>query len=253
MDEIKDALKNEPKPEALIATLQENWLHVRHLAEQRAWHINLYMLVLTGTIAIAFREPLPVHQVVVNYWPVFCFLYILSLYIFFDVTKENLEISNHTRAIQWISEKLYLNKELSEERKRVIEKIIAEGKLSKEDKRDVMYQGYMALPLPIFRGPMRVHEWLMYLFMFCTAGASISGFFLKFNLLSFLTYFQFPGILLSMNLTILSAYLIGIIFGLGSCLYCRASVRQDKLRKLLDLREPDGIKLRYREEPYFWE
>lgn len=247
-------MKNEPSENALIVALKENWLHARSQEQSRIWHLNFYMLMLAGILAIAFRERLPLHHVLVNYWPLFGFLYVLAIYVLLDIAKLNLEFSNHIRAVQWISEKLNLDKELSEEREKLIERFLAEGKLSEEEKGDVMYQGYMALPLPVPVSVYKVFQNLMYLLIIGTAWASISGFILQFNIFSFLTYFQSP-ILLPMSQIRLSAYLTGAFFGLVSCLFCRASVKRIsyKAKKLLDLREPDGIKLRYRAEPYFYE
>lgn len=155
------------------------------------------------------------------------------------------------RAVQWISEKLHLNKELSKERKRLIEKIIAEGKLSEKDKKDIMYQGYMALPMPTFRKPLRVHEWLIYLFMVGTATAFVSGLIMQFKVFSLISHIQFPAFPLPMDQ--FSAYITGFIIGLFLWVFCKALISQDKAKKLLDLREPDDARLRYREEPYFWE
>jgi len=193
------------------------------------------------------------HEVLANYWMLFGFLYVLSIYVFFDVTKENLEFSNHIRAIQWISEKLSLNKMLSEERKKTIEKLRVERELSEEDSKDIMFQGYMALPLPV---PMRVHEILqklMYLFIFGSVWASISGIAIRLNLFSFLQSLSLPAVQLPIDALRLSAYLFGTAGGIILCLYCRKRVKQvkSKAKKLLDLREPEEIRMRYQGEPYF--
>lgn len=205
----------EPSQGALLAALEQNWLHARHQESQRFWLLNVYLLITLGIVSLISAKGFFTITAVIS----LVFLFILSLSVFLVLIKLNAEFSNHIRAVQWIAEKLKLIK------------AIESGK--SVDKK-IMFKGFMALPLPL---PIRAHEiFFTYLPLFITATA----FALFFSSILGISKILGEG---TIPITIISI-IVFIIIVLVLYYGILKKVKKES-RDILEGREPEGLKIKY--------
>ena len=235
--------------QSLRDAMKHNWEHIRHEETQRGYLLYVYALMLSGVLSFTFSNHVAWHITLSKFWPVFFFLFIFSWVVSSSFLKWNIEVRNHLKANQWISEKLGLIKNISKKREEQVENSQIEK--HKELLDDSFYQGYVGLGLPL---PKRVHKDfknLCSLMLFLTATIFVAGGLINagqifYDLIQVSTFEVFPFRLL--------AYVIGCTIGIMSFIlnHRMHQVSEEKANKLLDIREPDEIKLRYRRKPSFY-
>ncbi len=143
-------MKNEER--ILLEAFNQNWLHARHQEKQRLQLLTVYALI-TGAVLAFLSE---VDVVSLRGAILLLFLSFFSFSVYFAFLKWNASFANHIIALQWISEKLGLIKEMQESRREDLKR-----KLPKHFRELPNYvyfeEAYMAFPLPL---SVRVHEWL---------------------------------------------------------------------------------------------
>src|SRR3972149_9856797 len=102
---------------SLLAALKFNSEHARHQEIQRQYQLYVFMVVFAAVIAFVFDKHKTWHLTLQQFWPVFGFLTVYSLFLGMSVTKWNIEFRNSVRNIQWISERLRLINSVSINRK----------------------------------------------------------------------------------------------------------------------------------------
>ena len=239
--------------ESLREALKQNWEHARHQEVQRQYQLYVFMLTLGVILTIVFQNHVAWHSTLMQFWPVFLFLMLFSLFISSNVAKWNLEFQNHIAEVQWISERLGLIRSISEERKREVGDSTLEDKEKETLLKDAMFQGYVGLPLPLRR---RVHQNFLTLVDIILGGTSfafLSGLLIAGESFLSSSFLGYESGLSWIHVRILE-YVSGIVF--GTCIV----IWNQRIRKqmnasttnLLDVREPKGISIRYKgKDPFY--
>tara|TARA_B100000809_G_scaffold169987_1_gene167350 strand:- start:156 stop:638 length:483 start_codon:yes stop_codon:yes gene_type:complete len=83
--------------QSLQMVYEQNWLHFRHVENERLWFTNIFALIVAGTFVFAAESGLR-HEL----WPLFLILVIVSLLglqITIRLSWTALSLSNHIQAI----------------------------------------------------------------------------------------------------------------------------------------------------------
>lgn len=52
-----NTMKNDDD-EFLISILEQNWLHLRHVENQRMWFTNIYVIIVAGSLTFIGSQPM---------------------------------------------------------------------------------------------------------------------------------------------------------------------------------------------------
>lgn len=246
--------KDDDMKEVLREALSENWQVARHIETLRQRFLSAFILIFGGVLTAVLSIGGSLDMILMKFWPVFSFLLVFSILTLQNFVKWNNEHSNHLRAVQWISEKLRLNEKLSADRKTVIRNLKnLKGKEKMEN--DAMFQGYMALGLPL---PIRVHkvfEWVMLIIIVFTSWVSFVGLIsVSATILTSLIP-EIGTVGAYSSLSQISIYILSFALALLILQYNLKLMKKvyRNAAKILDLRQPDEIEIRYRNLPPFWE
>ncbi len=238
--------------ESLHEAFNQNWEHLRHQEIQRQHQLYVYILLFSAALTFMLSDYVALHLTLQQFWPVFLFLSIYSFIVSSSVAKWNLEFKNFLKNIQWISEKLELIWTISTKRVDEVNNpnLICDNKELLLD--DSMAQGYVGLALPLQKRVNRNFENILDVILLGTTAAFVSGLiiYVSSSIFSLNTIavsgFTFPFRLLS--------YPVGLCISAVVTFMNRKtrSNMRDNTDKLLDVREPDEITLRYRNiQPFY--
>lgn len=238
--------------ESLLVALNQNWEHLRHQEIQRQHQLYVYVLLFSASLTFMLNDYVALHLTLQQFWPVFLFLSIYSFIVSSSVAKWNLEFKNLFKNIQWLSEKLDLIWPMSTKRIEEISNpnLICENKESLLA--DSMCQGYVGLALPLQKRVNRNFETIVDVILLGTTAAFISGLFIYIiNSTLSLSTIDISGFIFSLRLV---AYPIGLSISFVVTwvnIKTRNNMKENTV-KLLDVREPDDISLRYRNiKPFY--
>jgi hypothetical protein len=239
--------------ESLREALRQNWEHARHQEIQRQHQLYVYMLLFSASLTFMFSNYAALHLTLQQFWPVFLFLTLYSFFVSSSVAKWNLEFKNFIKHTQWISEKLKLITPISEKRKAEI----MGSNLPEDDKKlllkESMCQGYMALALPLPKKVSQNFENILDVLLLGTTIAFVSGLIIYIsNSLLSMSVITVLGISFPFRLV---AYIVGLVLAILVVVKNRKTKNnmKENATKLLDVREPDEISLRYRATTPFYE
>jgi len=113
----------------------------------------------------------------------------------------------------------------------------------------------MALAIPL---PIRVHkifEWITFVLIFFSSGASFAGVILAFTSVFASMIPPISTLNISLELSQASGYVLSFILAILILHYNRRQMKKAymNIAKILDLRQPDEIEIRYRGISPFWE
>jgi len=95
--------KRKIKDQYLLEALNQNWFHGRHVENERLWFTNIYAIIVAGVLAVIGSAGLERFN---QFYYLFIFLDIISIFGIIIVYKLNNEFKNHMVAIRNICEKL---------------------------------------------------------------------------------------------------------------------------------------------------
>lgn len=99
--------EKEPTEQSLKIAFEQNWLHARHLENERLWFTNIYAIIVAGILVVLGSLGFDKFS---QFFYLILFLDILSILGIIVVIKTNAEFSNHMTAIKKIIDKLNLGK-----------------------------------------------------------------------------------------------------------------------------------------------
>jgi len=256
--------------DALMKALEQNWLHARHQEVQRQQQLFIFLAITGVMLTIISQTYIAWQSTLKQFWLAFLFLMIFSHMVSSSFIKWNLEFSNHIAGVQWISERLKLIGPISNEREQNVLDFKHfrthkdQDRLKKKLLNDAMFQGYMALPLPL---PKRVHqnfEILIRFILLATSIAFMSGLVLWISalLISGFSALGYPLVWISAlpssisNLPVdeIAAIALGLVFGWYIIRWDKMTneYMSENASKLLDIRQPSKTSLTYRRgTPFF--
>jgi hypothetical protein len=246
------------KQDYLIVAFEQNWEHARHQETQRQTMLSIYLAIF-GAVLTFIADKFNGLETLAQYWTVFLFLGLISIFVSYSIAKWNEEFKNHIRAIQWLSEKMKLIQRISENDTSCKLKATCvpnKEKFRKSKMRealinDAFFEGYVGLPLPL---PRRAHQGfnrIIDIFLIASISAGVFGFFLS------IPQFVLNQSINNMDLvTIVALLSVSIGIGFVVALYSWKIRIQMEInsQKILAVRSPcDEIKCRYKNIPYFYE
>jgi hypothetical protein len=86
--------KNQPSENSILEAMQQNWLHARHLENQRLTFTNLYAAIVAAVLAFMGQNGIDKNVYLV--W----FLLIFSIFGLMVVLKTNHEYGHHMQSVQ---------------------------------------------------------------------------------------------------------------------------------------------------------
>jgi len=99
----KSSNRNRPKNE-LLTILEQNWLHARHIENERLWFTNIYAIIVAGMIGILSINGFVNSSLMMTLLSIF--LIYLSLLGIIATYKLSAEFHNHMNKIELIVERL---------------------------------------------------------------------------------------------------------------------------------------------------
>lgn len=127
------------RAENLRCVYEQNWLHARHVENERLWFTNIYAVVMAGSLALMSEAGL--------IWPLATFLFILSLLGFVMCHALRIAFIRHSRMADIISRREWRFRDYSifyQRTARPGEKTEKSGERRKEFSfKDVFYYWYM--------------------------------------------------------------------------------------------------------------
>lgn len=97
-----EILEKNPHRESLIAALEQNWLHARHVENERLWFTNIFVIVVAGVLAFIGEFKALINN------PLVLFLLILSGLGLILTIKISDEFDNHIKGVRTIIKLLRL-------------------------------------------------------------------------------------------------------------------------------------------------
>lgn len=241
-------MKDDDMNEILRKALSENLAQARHIETLRQQFFYVIIAVYVGAMGWIFSTREPFDVILTRFLAVFLFLLIFSIFTLLNFVKWNNDFKNCITTVQWISERLGLIKVLSKSRKEKIEKSNEQEKEKKKLENSAFFQGFMALPIPLSIRVHKVYELIMYILIASTSWAFFVGLFS--SLISLASILGF-----NLSLSQPSIYFLSLVIAALAVLKCYLTVTRANTmaEKMLDIRQPDGIKIRYCNIPPFWE
>lgn len=206
--------EDQPSTCSLLAALEQNWEHARHEENLRLAYFTFYWVALASAIAFAVEKGQSKGlMALADFWLVFFLLGLVSVFTLLAVIKASEEFRNHVRAAQWIAENLKLN-----------------VPVSPGSQPDIMFKGFMALPLPLPIRVNKVFKYLMYIAIVATWAIATAGFMMR-----------MAGLAKEFAITV-AVLISGLI-----CWYLHARVEKAEAatNHILGGRQPAGIEIRY--------
>ena len=92
---------NDKEIKILLTVLEQNWLHARHVENERLWITNIYVLIVAGVLSfLRFNEKGANLKISLSI--IILFLIFFSLLNLFIIIKLNNEFKNHIKKIDKI-------------------------------------------------------------------------------------------------------------------------------------------------------
>ena len=96
-------MNQEPNEKSLIAALNQNWQHVRHIENERLQFTYIYVILVAGILAFLEKFGFSGHIYLILFLVMFSFLGLIV------TLKIGLEFDNHISRIKEIVKKLHLD------------------------------------------------------------------------------------------------------------------------------------------------
>jgi len=215
------------------------------MENMRNWQFGIVTTLIVSSITLLAKEAGTFDKAVTNYLLWFWFLALLSLWAFFTNLKWSMEFRNCHRCTSWASEKLKLIQPISGDRNKRVMDWAEKGHMCKEQAKrlleDAAHQGYMAFSLPM--RSMHVHVISVYLAVsILSAMVAVS----TYGSLSLIGLQKEP-----VDQSIILGLIPSIVILVIALWYFRRI--EHRVEQILAIRMPDGIQLRYRLKPVFYE